>query len=352
MNNTLFFGSIMALAAASCANATQPANCTLSVNLSPDDDGIYVYLTDYDSGAKVDSALVDNGVAKFNKSVTTPYYARLLVEGQRIGDIFIEPAKINVTPAERKFESNGSLNSSLEEMQNKLGAIVTEFRALPQDSTSAERAEILSKRYDAILDSTMTANIDNALGYLLFISNAQNYDLAELDAALAKYPKFKDSQRVKSIRQHLVVKDETSVGHKYKDFAITNDGKTQKLSDFLGNDHYTLVDFWASWCGPCIREISVIKKLYEKYNGKGLNFLGVAVWDEPQNTLKAIEDHQIPWDVIVNAQTIPTDLYGISGIPCIILIAPDGTIVSRDQQDEDLVRDVEQAMSEFNKANE
>ena len=73
--------------------------------------------------------------------------------------------------------------------------------------------------------------------------------------------------------------------------------------------------------------------------------LGVAVWDEPENTKKAIAKHELPWHSIINAQTIPTDLYGISGIPCIILIAPDGTIVSRDKQGAELIKDVDAAMS-------
>lgn len=72
--------------------------------------------------------------------------------------------------------------------------------------------------------------------------------------------------------------------------------------------------------------------------------LGVAVWDEPQNTLKAIEQHQLPWEQIINAKTVPTDIYGISGIPCIILFDPEGNIISRDKQDEDLVKDVDAAM--------
>ena len=83
----------------------------------------------------------------------------------------------------------------------------------------------------------------------------------------------------------------------------------------------------------------------QEYHDKGLDVLGVAVWDEPANTEAAISQHQIPWPVIINAQTIPTDLYGISGIPCIILFDPEGNIVSRDQQGEDLVRDVTAAMS-------
>lgn len=106
-----------------------------------------------------------------------------------------------------------------------------------------------------------------------------------------------------------------------------------------------MVDFWASWCGPCIRETKVLKEIYEEYGSKGLDVLGVAVWDEPANTLKAIEQHQLPWPQIINAQTIPTDLYGIAGIPCIILFDPEGNIVSRDKQDDDLRADVAAAMA-------
>ena len=105
-----------------------------------------------------------------------------------------------------------------------------------------------------------------------------------------------------------------------------------------------IVDYWASWCGPCIRETKVIKEILEEYGPKGLEVLGVAVWDEPQNTLRAIEHHKLPWQQIINAQTVPTDLYGISGIPCILLIAPDGTILSRDKQDEELRADVKAMM--------
>ena len=89
----------------------------------------------------------------------------------------------------------------------------------------------------------------------------------------------------------------------------------------------------------------MLKYLYKEYGPQGLKVLGVAVWDEPANTKKAIETHQIPWECIINAQTIPTDLYGISGIPCIILFAPDGTIVSRDKQDDALRADVAAAMT-------
>jgi hypothetical protein len=68
------------------------------------------------------------------------------------------------------------------------------------------------------------------------------------------------------------------------------------------------------------------------------------VWDEPENTLKGIKSHDLPWEQIINAQTIPTELYGISGIPCIMLFDPNGKILSRDKQDDELKADVKAAM--------
>ncbi len=117
----------------------------------------------------------------------------------------------------------------------------------------------------------------------------------------------------------------------------------------MGRGRYTLVDFWASWCGPCIRETKTIKELYSKYGPEGTNqldVLGVAVWDEPENTLRAIEQHQLPWEQILNTQNVATDIYGIPAIPCIILFGPDGTILSRDKQDAELKADVAAALGE------
>ncbi|MDE5953436.1 MAG: TlpA family protein disulfide reductase, partial [Duncaniella sp.] len=130
----------------------------------------------------------------------------------------------------------------------------------------------------------------------------------------------------------------------FKDFEVTYNDSTFRLSDYVGKGKYVLVDFWASWCGPCIRQTAVIKDLYKEYGPKGLEVIGVAVWDKPEDTLKGIESHELPWKNIINAQSIPTEIYGIQGIPCIILFGPDGKIISRDKQNDDLRNDVAKAM--------
>ena len=349
MKSKLLFGTIFSAIAVSCANATEPSNYSLTVNLSTDDDGIFVYVLDYDTRAKVDSALVEDGVAKFSGNIAKPFYARLIADGNRLGDLIIEKTDITITPEERKIQSNGELQGKMEAMNAHLASLRNEYSSLPKDSTSIAHREQIAKEYENVMSTTLTENINNPFGYILFVNTVSGcQSLAEIDEMLKQYPQYTNSERVIAYRNNLVKKEETSVGHKYKDFSITYEGKTEKLSDYIGNEQYTLVDFWASWCGPCIRETKTIKELYKKYNGKGLKVLGVAVWDEPENTKKAIAKHELPWHSILNAQTIPTDIYGISGIPCIILIAPDGTIVSRDKQGEELIKDVEAAMSTLN----
>ena len=72
-----------------------------------------------------------------------------------------------------------------------------------------------------------------------------------------------------------------------------------------------------------------IAAAYEKYHGDKFDVLSVAVWDEVEDTIKAAPDLGIVWNQIINAQRIPTDLYGIQGIPHLILFGPDGTILKR-----------------------
>ncbi len=346
MKSKYFISSAIATLALSCAAASMP-NYTVKVTFTPDEDGLQLYMLNFDNGEKLDSVLVDNGMAVFQGNIEAPVMAQLVLDGSRAGQFILEPGEITVNPMQRTTESTGELNKSLKDLNEKQRAIVMEYNSLPNDSTLETRREELTRRYDALNDSVFAANADNVLGLSIFLQNAYGYDLATLDSQLAKYPGLAKSQRIAKLRESLIKKDETSVGHKFKDFEITHDGKTQRLSDYVGKGKYTLVDFWASWCGPCIRETKVIKELYNAYADKGLEILGVAVWDEPANTLKAIEEHQLPWKQIINAQSIPTDIYGISGIPCIILFDPDGNIVSRDKQDQELVNDVNAAMAKI-----
>ena len=138
------------------------------------------------------------------------------------------------------------------------------------------------------------------------------------------------------IRAKKKARVKTDKGKPFIDFSVEYQGDTVRFSDYVGRGKYVLVDFWASWCGPCRREIPKLKQIHEKYKDKGLQVLGIAVWDKPEDSLRAIEDEQMSYPQIINAQKIPTELYGINSIPEIILFAPDGTILERGLRGEEI----------------
>lgn len=332
----LLMSAAVALTACAGAAASDGAY-TLTLPLTPDEDDATVFIVNYDNGAKIDSVTVTDGKAVFSGSVSEPVLARLVMDGQRMGTFILENGDLTMVP--RKGVSS-PMNDRLADMQKQLGEIVQQYRALPDDSASVTKGAELEARYNAIVEKAIDDNKDNPIGYYFFMNKAYEYSLPELKAALDKYPSFKKYERVNKLVEAAQNKARTQPGNQFVDFEVANDSTVQRLSDYVGKGKYVLVDFWASWCGPCIRETQVIKEILQEYGPKGLEVLGVAVWDEPQNTLQAIEKHQLPWPQILNAQTIPTDLYGISGIPCIILFGPDGTIISRDKQDAELKADV------------
>jgi thiol-disulfide isomerase/thioredoxin len=91
------------------------------------------------------------------------------------------------------------------------------------------------------------------------------------------------------------------------------------------------VDFWAPWCGPCKREIPNLKAVYDKYAGKNFDILSIAVWERQpvQVTIDTAAELGMNWSHINNAGSVPTEIYGVEGIPHLMLIGPDGTILKR-----------------------
>lgn len=120
----------------------------------------------------------------------------------------------------------------------------------------------------------------------------------------------------------------TAVGLPYTDFnALTSDGNERALSDFVGKSDFLLVDFWASWCGPCRRSMPGLKELLLKHSAR-LTILGVSVDQSEESWSEAVEALELSWAQLRDAKDEGAKAYGITAIPHTVLISRDGTILA------------------------
>ena len=215
-----------------------------------------------------------------------------------------------------------------------------------QDGTLSEeeRTAKMGEVYDAVISdlietskATLKANKNNATALVALsniYNNASPSELLEMIQTLD--PALQEDEFVSSIMSSVSASAATAEGSMFTDFEASYNGQTSRLSDYVGKGKYILVDFWASWCGPCKAEMPNLKAVYEKFHGDQFDMLSVAVWDEPEDTIESAAELGIPWNQIINAQKVPTELYGIDGIPHIILFGPDGTILKRNLRGEEI----------------
>lgn len=170
----------------------------------------------------------------------------------------------------------------------------------------------------------------------------------EMDALQTEIGNWLNSLKtVQAIKARFEALKSTAVGKPFVDIADENtEGKETRLSDFVGKGNYVLVDMWASWCAPCREEIPNLAEIYNTYKDKGLVILGIATWDKKDRIIKAIGDLNMTWPQLLDTRQKVMELYGVNGIPHIILFAPDGTIVARNLRGDEMKQKVAEIMKD------
>ena len=284
----------------------------------------------------------------FGSIAAASYGVQFIPDGTEIDVVIAEES----TATSRK---SGSVQSRFSAYQEKTGAIMNDFNTVAHSIvadtalTEEEREAKLDSNYNAVTTSfvdfnkqVIAENNDNVIALFALQQAAMlSEDTETQDMIALLSPALQETESVKAMKADIQTRIETGEGKMFKDFTVEDsDGKTVKFSDYVGKGKYVLVDFWASWCGPCKAGIPNIRNIYDKYHRKGLEVLSVAVWDQPQATKDTAKVYGVKWDQIINAQQVPTELYGIQGIPHIILFGPDGTILKRNLRGEEIEAEV------------
>jgi peroxiredoxin len=335
----------------------------------------------YQLGAnrQIDSAEINNGSFVFKGNIIYPVSAFLVIDHKGVGltrldstadalNFFIDKGEITVNGKDSisKAKIIGSpINDDNKKLLAQLAPVFNEAKkinaaetAAPpaqqntaefQNTMQAKHKEIASAQ-KAVLKMFIIANPDSYISLLALSSvGGPSPDPAELESLYDSLsPRLKDMETAKVLKNSINALKINAVGAMAPDFTQTDvNGTPVKLSSFRGK--YVLIDFWASWCGPCRQENPNVVKAYKKYKDKNFTIIGVSLdrAESKSNWIDAIKSDGLNWTQVSDLKFWNNEvavLYSIRSIPANFLIDPNGKIIGKDLRGNDLENKLEDVL--------
>lgn len=310
----------LALSAYSFAQKNEYIVTGKVVDLSPDEWTVYLQTIgedDVDNFTTLDSVITSNGafILKGNASLS-PEVRFLRIKNtktnsQKSGLFISEPGSIKIVCDTLSTVSGGEQNNALQAFNDKLAPYFKELQSIQKKAEELDANGQLSeensfelqtkyltslKEVSNIVNSYIASNINNKVGEFHFYAYAELLQPEQIKALYASAkPEFQQNPNVQLImEQRIWINEPTSQSGPFEDIELpTIYGKTDKVSNYKGK--IVLVDFWASWCGPCMKETPMLIDLYSKFKGKDFELIGISLDEDKSSWISAIKNKNMSW---------------------------------------------------------
>lgn len=326
-------------------------NYTISGTItSPDANGRKVYLQQFDENYKkridIDSTtVVDSHFTFTGIAPAQPAFAIVITaqpnKDERPLQSFIVLEKGNISLL--MDDTNPSLKGTVG--NDDFSTFMATLDKLEKSSSEEDNTVLYKKTYYDYVKK----NSGTPVGDFVLMSSSYLYQTPQLRELLSEVSdQFKQTSTYTSLNDRCTKLEATAVGKQYIDVkGKTPEGEDVALSSYVGKSSYVLIDFWASWCGPCRKEMPSIVDAYAKYKTKGLEIVGISLDNKNESWVEAIKQLNITWPQMSDMKGWKSELsdpYGVSSIPNTVIVDKDGKIVARGLYGEELLKKLEELL--------
>jgi thiol-disulfide isomerase/thioredoxin len=348
----LFLGVAMALV------GCNGGKCDIAVKIANfDSEEGYAYITDmWNNRAVIDSAQVVNGGEMLFKQVkSAATFAQIVMKsGRPVTYLFIEDGTITIEgdAAEESIKVSGTpANDAFEGMMSKSQEYMAEYRSAVYAGDKAKAAEV-EAAFDAMQNEYFESNKGNVFGLFMLKQLSYSEPSVKVMEWLGQLPKKLQTLPVavgmKESAERKFKTEPQAEGSDYVPHYIDIDqpnvaGENVSLKSVVENkaNRYVLLDFWASWCGPCMGQMPYLKEAYKLYHSKGFEIYGVSLDTREESWKEAIKSQGMMWVNVSSLQEFKApavEAYAVEAIPTNYLIdCSNGVIVAKNLRGEALL---------------